>query len=194
MRTISVDIFQFNELSDKAKLRARAWYREGGLNYPWWDSSYDDAKQVAALMGIQIDDIGFSGFSSQGDGAHFTGTFGYAKGAVNAVKEHAPIDTELHAIAAEWQRIQASRFYSITGKVTHSGRYQHSNCTSFDIYDHNGEVDGDTEDAVKSCLRSLMDWIYDRLEKENEYLESDEAVDEAIVANEYEFLATGERA
>lgn len=35
MRTIKVDVFRFDELSDRAKDRAREWYAQGG--YPWAD-------------------------------------------------------------------------------------------------------------------------------------------------------------
>jgi len=30
-------VYRFEELSDKAKERAREWYREGGLYDKWWD-------------------------------------------------------------------------------------------------------------------------------------------------------------
>jgi hypothetical protein len=39
------------------------------MDYEWYTSVYDDATEIARLMGIEIKDIGFSGFSSQGDGA-----------------------------------------------------------------------------------------------------------------------------
>ena len=32
------DVYQFNELSDRAKERAREWYREGALDYDWWEN------------------------------------------------------------------------------------------------------------------------------------------------------------
>lgn len=39
-------VYQFDELSDKAKERAREWYRTWALDYEWWESVYEDAAQV----------------------------------------------------------------------------------------------------------------------------------------------------
>jgi hypothetical protein len=38
-----------------------------------------------------------------------------------------------------------------------------------------------------------MHWLYDRLRENYDWLNSDEQVDETILANEYEFTETGER-
>lgn len=191
MRTETINIYTYNELSEEAKAKARDWYRSLGLDHAWWNSVYDDAKEIGELMGIAIKDIGFSGFASQGDGAHFTGTFGYAKGCAQNVALHAPQDTALHSIAQQWQNLQSRHFYKLNGTVTHQGHYQHAYCTGFDIYSGSAYVADDVDDEVKSILREFMGWIYNRLEKESEYLESDENIAESIVASEHEFLATG---
>ena len=55
--TIVRHIYQFDKLGDDAKRKALDWYREGATDYEWWDFIYDDAKAIAKLMGIEIDDI-----------------------------------------------------------------------------------------------------------------------------------------
>lgn len=65
--------FQLAQLSDEAKENARSWYREDGLNYDWWEYVIDEWKEELKGMGFDNVDISFSGFSSQGDGASFTG-------------------------------------------------------------------------------------------------------------------------
>lgn len=142
-------------------------------HYDWWDCVYEDAKQIGAIIGFEIDDIFFSGFSSQGDGACFTGTLGYAKGASKAIRRHAPLDTELHALADRWTALQKSNFYSITGRVTQSGRYSHSGATDFEFEDSR-ESYGYTresfdEDEATQIVRDFMDWIYEQLENDYEY-------------------------
>ena len=47
--------------------------------------------------------------------------------------------------------------------------------------------------ALRDALRDLARWLYQQLEKEDEYLRSDEHVDENIEANEYTFTQTGRR-
>ncbi|MGD9724895.1 MAG: hypothetical protein AB7V39_00605 [Nitrospiraceae bacterium] len=46
MREITVKLYQFDELTDHAKEKARDWYREGGYDYEWWESVYEDAKTI----------------------------------------------------------------------------------------------------------------------------------------------------
>ncbi len=36
---IETTLYRLNELSDAAKDKARAWYREGGFDYDWYDAS-----------------------------------------------------------------------------------------------------------------------------------------------------------
>lgn len=189
MRTVQTQVFKFAELSNAAKERAKAWYAEG-LDR-WWDSSFEDAKQIGALLGFEIDNIYFSGFSSQGDGAKFEGSFSYAKGCVKAVKSHAPLDTTLHAIAEEWAAIQKANFYKVNGKVKCTGRYQHSGETDFEVYRDSVEVDADLEERVAACIRSFMDWVYTQLEKEYDGINTDQYIADYMEANGFEFEADG---
>ena len=55
------------------------------------------------------------------------------------------------------------------------------------------EVIGDAESIVTDALRDLANWLYRQLEQEYEYLSSDEAVDEMLVANGYTFTEEGRR-
>ncbi len=43
-------VYQFDELNDEAKEKAREWYRSGALDYEWWESTYEDA----ARAGLKI--------------------------------------------------------------------------------------------------------------------------------------------
>ena len=40
------EVWFFDELSDKAKDKARDWYREGHLDYDWWDAIYETVEQA----------------------------------------------------------------------------------------------------------------------------------------------------
>lgn len=139
----------------------------------WAEFVIDDAKTIGALIGFDIDQVYFSGFSSQGDGACFTGHVCYRKGAAKAVRDYAPNDIELHRIAGAWANLQKSQFYSISGTVKHSGRYSHSGCAAFDFEDSRHHY-GHTAENFDGCdfeqvCRDFMDWIYKRLECEWEY-------------------------
>ena len=46
MREITTTVYMFDELSEKAKEKAREWYREGALDREWWSYLYDEAKEL----------------------------------------------------------------------------------------------------------------------------------------------------
>ena len=195
--TVETKVYKLKELSDDAKQTALDKLRESCQDYEWWDYIFEDAKEIGKLIGITIDDIYFSGFSSKGDGACFDGSYEYNKGSVQAVKQHAPQDEELHRIVSELAAHQRKRLYQIRASVKHSGHYSHRFCTDFSVdfesYFGGGDsYDSEVEADVIELLRDYMHWIYKRLEAENDYMMSDEAIKETIDANEYEFTIDGE--
>jgi hypothetical protein len=65
--------FSYQELSQCAKDKALQWFSES-LDHEWWDGVYENAKAGGPERGFEIEDIRFSGFWSQGDGASWTGS------------------------------------------------------------------------------------------------------------------------
>lgn len=196
--TIERTYYKFEELSEEAQEKALENNRYWNVEFSdWHDAVEYDAKAVGKLTGFDIDTIYFSGFWSQGNGACFEGTCSYARGCVNAVVAYAPYDETLHLIVWDWYVLQRKYFYEVYAEVKHSGHYSHSGCTSIDVsisddidpYDTSVTVE--LEDEVSRILRRFMDWIYSRLEKEYEYLTSDEQVKESLIANEIEFDEDG---
>ena len=201
-------VFTFDELSDAAKEKARDWWR-GNLDSSDYDCVIEDTLAISKLMGIDIDNrthegrngknwsepcIWWSGFSSQGDGACFEGHYEYKKGSVKELKAYAPVDERLHRIVEGLFEIQKANFYQLKANVKHRGHYNHAYCTDIDVerWDGKDMTDG-AEETVTQLLRDFMNWIYKQLDEHNEYLYSEEQVDEAILCNEYEFYEDGER-
>jgi hypothetical protein len=210
-RTITKTVYQFEELSDSAKERAREWWR-GCENQDFdTDFVFEDAVTCGKILGIDIathpvklmngstrrdPTIFYSGFSSQGDGACFEGTYAYAKGSAKAIRKHVGTrDHVLWTIADSLQAIQRRYFYRVEARMKHSGHYSHSGCMSVDVSlaDTSGYDEPDCADDIKQCMREFADWIYRQLESEYDYRMANEQVDEAITCNEYEFDETGKR-
>lgn len=215
MRVIETTVYQFDELSDKAKERARSWYREAsaGDNY-LAESVIDDAVRIGELIGVDIDTrpvplhsgktrldpcVYWSGFWSQGDGASFTGTYSRKADAVKAVSEYAPTDEKLNAIVAAIDAAASAIAGEWRAVITQSdSRYSHEYTMQVDL---DLQDDDETpafkyveqETALLDGFRAFAKWIYRQLESEYEYVNSDESVDETIRANEYEFKADGSR-
>lgn len=195
----TIDTYTFDELSTEAKQRAIDNEQDNChyLNYEWWDCTESDFTTIASLMGIDIENTFFSGFSSQGDGACFTGTYAYKKGSVKEVKEYAPMNTELHSIARRLQETQKKYFYKLTASISHNDRYYHDQSVDIEV-DHENDVklpvtqNYRDDTGIDEALRDLMTWYYRQLEKEYDRLLSDEVIGENFIANEVEFTNDGE--
>ena len=59
--------------------------------------------------------------------------------------------------------------------------------------DEGVEQSDDAEKELTRLMRASADWIYGQLQREYEYQNEDETIDENIRANEYTFLENGER-
>lgn len=217
MRTVAVEIYKFEELSDAAKEKAREWYREGvaqdfGSDTEYLFTSYEEA---AKLLGITFDttahklhgggtrhdpDIHWSGFCSQGDGASFSGTYEFEPGCSETIRAEFPTDTTLHKIADKLTalhcRLRLQDGTSLSGKIPQESRYGnsvHSGTMSAVVFDAEGEeMDETTCDEFRDIMRSFADWIYKGLEADYDWQMSDESVDDSIMANDYEFDEDGE--
>lgn len=196
MRTIETKVYQYNELSDTAKQKARDWYTGEGFEFDA-DGVIEDVQQIANIIGVSDCAVFYSGFWSQGDGACINGRYSYSKGALKRIKEYAPLDMILHNIVKRLQDAQRRGFYKTTCKITHSGGYCHYNSMDFDFYNHIlGEYSISSEaleNKIIECFQDFAKWIYKHLESNYEYQISDEVVEENIIINEYEFTEGGKR-
>lgn len=138
----------------------------------WAESVLDMAKAAGSIIGIDIDDIRFTGFWSQGDGASFTGSYEYKRGSVAAIRAEFPKAEKLHEIAETLAGVQRRNFYQLYASVTQSGRYYHEMTMGVDVENKRNDyqhISDDTESAVTEAMRDFARWIYAALEREYEY-------------------------
>ena len=155
MRVIEKTIYQFDELSDAAKEKAREWFRGGIADDNWWSESViDHAKHVGALIGFEVDEIYWRGFWSQGDGACWAGSVTYSTDCAAAVARECPQDAEIQRIAQAWRDLQRQNSCQIRGRVSANSRYMRTS------------VDADDANRIVS---EFADWIYRALEKGYEF-------------------------
>ena len=210
-RIVETAVYELHELPEAAKEKARQWYREDGLIDEWYDFVFEDFRTVCGLLGIDLetrpvrlmgggtrDDpcIYFRGFWSQSDGASFSGSYGYRQNAARAIREHAPHDKTLHAIADALQDTQRRNFFQLVAGIRRQGRDCHANAMSITV-DRDSpswqDMTESAEDVVIEAIRDLAHWLYRQLKLEYESQTSDEAVDEAIICNEWTFTESGKR-
>ena len=212
-RTIETTVYTINELPDAAKAQAREWYIENVLNNDglWHEPVYSDFENICGILGITLRRwptaregqqkaaarrpcIWFTGFCHQGDGACFEGTWEYAAGSCRGIREHAPLDERLHAIADGLAAAQKPNFYDLCATITQRGHYFHEHAMEMDVGRNSDSAREPTEGSSEAVIKAMHDlarWLYRTLEQEYQYETSDEGVDEVLQANEWEFTAEG---
>ena len=96
------------------------------------------------------------------------------------------------AIAERLQDVQKRNFYSVHCDVKHRGHYQHEFCARVDVSSSLERDFSDEDDSeVVECMRDIMRLFYRTLEKEYEFITSEEAALEYIEANGVEFDESG---
>ena len=210
-RIVKTVVYELPELSESARERARAWYRETCLDWDWYDAVFEDFQTICGLLGVTLrtrtvrltgggtreaPNIWFHGFHTQADGASFDGTYRYAPGAARAIRSYAPKDKTLHGIADELQHVQRRNFHQLGAIVRQGGRYYHEFAMSIEVERDSPtgqDMTDDAERAIVEAIRNLARWLYRQLEREYEYLASDAAADEAIADNRWTFTEAGVR-
>jgi len=189
-------VYKFSELPENIQEKVIQDNYDINVDFDQWhEGVYDDCIEMGKVIGIDVTKIYFTGFSSQGDGACFEGSYEYKKGSCKEIRNTAPVDTKLHAIADNLYKLQKRHFFDLSANVKHRGHYYHSMCTDIDVSDNREyapyNMNVDTENDMMEYLRDFMEWMYRQFEKEYEYQTTENAIKETIEANEYDFTING---
>lgn len=160
----------------------------------WWDYVYDCFKEDMAALGITVDEMYFSGFWSQGDGAYF-------EGHVNDF-EKLFTSPEFSKYVGKHQAVKDHEF-SISWKQ--SGRYYHEHSLRYDCDWRTPDTEDDNplreqlkiieaaendklmqqlEPDIQDFVRAQCSKLYKQLEEEYESLTSDESIIDHLETNE----------
>ena len=194
MRTIEKKIYSFTELSEAVQKKVIEDYYNINVNHEWYEYIYEDF--ISNNEYFEVDNIYFSGFWSQGDGAMFE----YSSIKQELIDEF--IDSlELSPMRRRW----LENNICVSGKGKHSGHYYHENCCSHSIYWEvdNGDLDWtsnfyqwlesfaeDFEDFVVDKYKDICCNLYRDLEREYEHLTSEDVIVESL--SDYEFYENGD--
>jgi hypothetical protein len=211
MRSKTITLYQFAELpTEAAKEKVREWMRQ--CEGEFFDPEMEPVETAAKLLGIDLDSrqtgtnrktgkaiykpaIYYRLAYCQGDGAGFEGTYQHIvspKNILLRVKQEFPTDKVLHGIASELAGLQRKYGYKIVARIKERNDYMYFDSVELD--DSEREFALEDQNALGEVFRSFGSWIYDFVRAEYEYRTSDEALDETMEANEYEFTEDGERA
>lgn len=195
MRVKEITVYSFSELADDVKSKVLDSFRDINTETEWYECVLDEWTERLEEYGFIKPKIYFSGFGSQGDGACFDAGIDVkqieGKFALSLPERLIPpFSRHRHA----FENFLAESELRI---ITTNFRYSHENCRSIDYSTarSHGKYFLPFLEAFAEWLeaerKSLAQQIYRALEKEFDYLTSDEAVKETIEANDYEFTTTG---
>ena len=184
---------KFDELTKEQQEKATLKHYDFNVDFgDWYEFIYENFIDEVAERGyfIKPDNIQFTGFWSQGDGASFTGYV------------HIEDWIRYHKAGNEFRKVLNSlrRGYGPEDAylIRASGRYSHESSvyTSINMYDVENEDVEDQLDKIAEIIeeerKDLSIELYKRLRQEYEYLTSHEAIAESLRINDYDFDEYGD--
>ena len=177
-------------------------YRDINVHDEWWEWTYEAFTERMKMVGILVADIFFRGFWSQGDGACFKGEITTNADMRKYLAKYHNDDEfpmlrkVLQHDGEVWARWESEgrgcHEHTLMFDVDSDAFYNLINAAGSELREsvidaweevRMRELD-ELEAAVKENVRQICRTLYRQLEQEYEYLTSDEAVTEAIIANE----------
>jgi hypothetical protein len=170
MKTVTIEIYKFDELSEAAKQKAIQKHSGINVDYDWWSSTYEDAEQI----GLKI-----TSFDLERN-RHAKGDFtlSAAEVAQNILSNHGEM-CETYKTAQKFLEEYNPIF----------SEYMDENSEKYE----SSEAEEEMQDIEQDFLNSLLEDYSIILQNECDYLQSDEAIIETLIANEYEFEQDGTR-
>lgn len=208
MKAISINLYQFDELSHEAQQTAVEVFRDINLHPEWWDFVFEDFCQLCQYLGLTIDlkRTYFSGFYHQGQGSSYTAGVNVLK-LLNGVKqeswkEYAPREVSnfpAFSLDSRIYKLVQSNVIALYCRVTPSNRetaidvifeadYTLNRCSNYINIDL---AMAQLESWVTDICEELNAILFRMLEKEYDYRLSDEAVKDSIRANQFDFREDG---
>jgi len=170
--TVTTKVYNFDELSDKAKETAIENFSDCNVNYDWWESTYEDAKTI----GLRITSFDLD------RSRHAKGEW------VDSGEETARLILENHGKSCE---THGNAICYLAERSTLIAKW--SDGIKLDEVHEDNEYDFDQEcdELDTEFLKTICEDYSIMLQKESEYLQSEEAIIETIEANEWEFTVGG---
>lgn len=198
-----INVYDFNELDEKGKEKAINKLRYINVDcFEWYEFIFQDFIEQAAEKGLNIkyNEIQFSGFACQGDGASFTCDDINIKKLLKALnitfKSEVLKKIFCDNVSIGIKRINNhySHKYTVScycdyTELTYRSIIRDYIYIRIDNYLYNKSKE--LEEKLEALKDKLCNTLYDELEKEYDYQTSNEAVIEAIENNEYYFFKNG---
>lgn len=192
-------IARFKALPESVQQEILDKHRDWDVDHDWWDHIYEMFKEEMKEKGIRVDEMYFSGFWSQGDGACF-------EGCIDDLKEFIEKNGLKEQYGWLLQLLETDYVRCISVSCRSRGMYCHEHTMEFDntfeLVHYFDPEDGllylsaqqeieeaeerwpDFVDTAKEIFRDHARQLYKYLEEEYDHLTSDEHILEFLHAND----------
>jgi hypothetical protein len=168
MKTITINLYSFSELSKEAQQKAINKLATINVDFAWWNTTYEDAKNI----GLEITSFDLD----RNRNAQGKFNISACEVAQNILNEHGE-DCQAYKIAAEFLDKHNPLF---SDYMDESSEHYES-----------AEQEGKLQDLESEFLNNLLNEYANILQKECDYLMSEQAIIETIEANDYTFEENG---
>jgi hypothetical protein len=168
MKTITVNLYKFSELSEEAKQHAIEKLNDINVSFDWWDSTYEDAEQI----GLKLTSFDLAR-NRHADGEFLLSACDVAQNILNNHGDMCETYKTAQNFLNDWQPVFNDYMDETNEKY------------------ESRESEDQLNDLENDFLQSLCEDYSIMLQNEYEYLETDEAIIETIEANDYDFTEDG---
>jgi hypothetical protein len=181
-----MEYFKWEDASKDLQSKILDCMRDSFVDQDWWLDIYAAFKEKMDLKGFVVEDIRFSGFCCQGDGASYRGRMYDFRKFLKSYK----LGNKYKKLAYCWEDP------GFTVEVIYKGylRYSHSNTMEVQIRCDSclEEIDNLRWDELDTDLTKIFrgeaDSLYADLDQEYDHLTSDELIEEYILDYSDEFV------
>jgi hypothetical protein len=186
MKTVKINLYKFEELSEEAKEKAIENNLDINTEFDWWQFIYEDALNV---------DLKINGFNCYRRSIDIDFIYNSKDTAESILKNHGE-KTETYILAkkflseyeeAEKNEEKYSELYENIDPQNEEEEEQELNFS--DLRD---EAEEKMEDLSDEFLKELGEEYLQMLRNEYDYKTSEEAIKETLIINEYDFTENGE--
>ena len=194
MRIANTEVYEFEELSEEVQDKVIERHRYMEVEYDdWYGCNLEYWRDKLNEIGFEDAKIYFSGFASQGDGAVFEADIDLDKVCSHLLY----CDATTYKEARDLRAVALYSHYGLMRgcpdvvRCGASNFYSHENTATVSWLPDYNFVE-DVMELIEDLRRALCQEIYTSLEREYEYLTSDEYVKERLIEGDYEFTREGE--
>lgn len=172
MQIIKTKVYNFSELDEKARQKAIEWFLSDYPAYDWWDSMYEDAKNID----LQITES--DTYQGEIKGNFITSPLECAE---KILGEH----------GEKCETYQTAKNY--LKRLKELGEPVEEECSGDYDYDAYKKYNEEKTELDEEFLEDILNDYLNLLKKEEKYLTSEEHAEETIKDNEYTFTKDGTR-